>query len=216
MDIGVLTFVTLALLLLAVRATVRAVRRRQWEGARGRNWWAASLIALTLVALWFEVGHDRRQLLATSAMSALTDNPRAQADCRRFSETFFSLGEHDGYVARDTSDVAHYTNESCKALASYAASSKENPSLDQVAAVHLIAHETMHVNGYWTESEAECRAVQLNSLVAEKLGASEAQARALQARYFAEIYPNLMEEYVSGECREGGALDIFPDRTEFP
>ena len=69
--------------------------------------------------------------------------------------------------------MAHYTNDSCKALASYAASSKDNPSLDQVAAVHLIAHETMHVNGYWSESEAECRAAQLNYLVAEKLGATE-------------------------------------------
>jgi len=63
---------------------------------------------------------------------------------------------------------------------------------------------------------AECRAVQLSYLVAEKLGATEAQARALQARYFAEIYPNLRDGYVSSDCREGGALDIFPDRTEFP
>jgi len=216
LDIGVLTFVTVGLLALAVHATVRAVRRRQWEGARGRAWWAGILIASTLVALWFEVGHDRQQLLATEAMSAVTDNPHARADCRRFTQTFLSLGEYDGYVYRDNSTVALYTNDSCKALASYAASSKEHPTLAQIRAVHLIAHETMHVNGYWSESVAECRAVQLSYLVAEKLGATEAQARALQARYFAEIYPNLRDGYVSSDCREGGALDIFPDRTEFP
>ena len=83
MDIGVLTFVTLALLIFAVHATVRAVRRRQWEGAKGRAWWAAILIAVTLVALWFEVGHDRQQLLATSAMSARHRQP---SSARRLPE----------------------------------------------------------------------------------------------------------------------------------
>jgi len=58
--------------------------------------------------------------------------------------------------------------------------------------------------------------VQLNHLVAMKLGATETQARALQARYFAEIYPTLRDGYTSGECREGGVLDIFPERTQFP
>ena len=216
MDIGVLTFVTVALLALAVRATIRAVQRRQWEGAIGRAWMAAILIALTVVAMWFEVGHDRQQLLATRAMSAVTDNSDARADCRRFMESFFSLGEYDGYVARDNPDVAAIANHSCRSLASYAAGPKDNPALDEIAAVHLIAHESIHVNGYWSESEAECRAAQLNYLVAEELGATESQARALQARYFAEIYPNLREGYVSRECREGGSLDMFPDRTAFP
>lgn len=216
MDIGVLTFVTAALAILAVLATVRAFRRRHWEGARGRTWWAAILVASTLVALWFEVGHDRQQMLATRAMSAVADSDDARADCRRFTETFLSLGVYDGYVYQDGSNVAHLTNDSCRALASYAASSKQNPSLDQIAAVHLIAHETMHVNGYWAEAEAECRAVQVNHLVAQELGATEAQARALQARYFTEIYPRLREGYVSSDCREGGLFDFFADRTEFP
>lgn len=216
MDIGVLTVVTVGLLVLAVRATVRAIRRRQWEGATGRAWWAAVLIASTLVALYFEVGHHRQERLATYAMSAVTDNPNARADCRRFTQNFLSLGGYDGYVYQDTSDIAHYTNDSCRSLASYASSSMRNPSLDQIAAVHLIGHETMHVNGYWAEAEAECRAVQLNHLIALKLGATEAQARSLQRRYFAEIYPYLKEGYPSNECREGGALDIFPERTQFP
>lgn len=216
MDIGVLTFVCLGLAILAVRATVRAVRRRHADGATASMWWAGILIALTLVAAYFEVGHDRQEALATTAMSAVTDNPHARGDCQRFTQALFNLSVYDGYVYRDSSDVARYTNDSCRALASYASSSKVNPSLDQIAAVHLVAHETMHVNGYWSEAEAECRAVQLNHLVAMKLGATETQARALQARYFAEIYPTLRDGYTSGECREGGALDIFPERTQFP
>jgi hypothetical protein len=215
-DIGLLTFVTVALLIFAALATVRAVQRRYWEGARARWWWAAILVSLTLIALYFEVGHDRQQILATDAMSAVTDNPDARADCRRFTESFFSLGSYDGYVYQANSDVALIANHSCRSLASYASSDKRNPSLDQILAVHLIAHETMHVNGHWSEAEAECRAVQLSYLVAEKLGATEEQGRALQDRYFAEVYPDLRDDYVSGDCREGGSLDIFPDRTSFP
>jgi hypothetical protein len=216
MDIGVLTFVTLALLVLAIVATVKVIRKRGWEGSTGRAWTAGLLIAATAVAAYFEIGHDRQETLATSAMHAITDNPNARANCLRFTQSFLSLGEHDGFVYYDNPDVALIANGSCRALASYASSDKRKPSLDQIAAVHVIAHETEHTEGYWTESEAECRAVQLDYLVAEKLGATEAQARALQRIYFAQIYPELSEEYISSECREGGALDIFPDRTECP
>lgn len=216
MDIGPLTFVTVVLLVLTVRATVRAVRRRQWEGAAGRTWWAAILVVSSFVALYFELGHDSQQRLATYAMHAVTNNPDARADCRRFSESFFSLGSYEGYVEHQNPDVARYGNEPCRALASYASSNKQSPAIDEIAAVHLIAHETMHVNGYWSEAEAECRAAQLSHLVAERLGATKTQARALQARYFVEIYPRMRDGYTSRECREGGSLDIFPDRTQFP
>jgi len=174
------------------------------------------LIGLSLVALYFEVGHQRQRALATAAMSVVTDKPNAHADCERFTKALFNLGTYDGYVYQNNSDVAFYDNDSCRALASYASGSKSNPSLAQIRAVHLIAHETMHVNGHWTESDAECRAAQLNDLVAMKLGATEQQARALQARYFAEVYPHLRDNYVTSECREGGALDLFPARTSFP
>ncbi len=58
--------------------------------------------------------------------------------------------------------------------------------------------------------------MQLNHLVAERLGATPEQARELQGRYYADYYPNQRSEYVSGECREGGEVDINPDRAEFP
>ncbi len=217
MDIGVLTVVTVLLAGLAVRAAVRAVRlRADADGRTLRAWWAAILIAITLVALAFEVGHHQRQHLVTVAMSAVTDNPRARADCERFTEALFNLSQYDGYVYQDNSDVALYKRHVCIDLASYASSSHRNPSLEQIAAVHLVAHETMHVNGFWNEAEAECRAAQLSHLVAEQLGATAAQARELQARYFAELYPRNRSDYISGECREGGRLDIHPERTEFP
>lgn len=217
MDIGVLTVVTAVLAVLAVRAIVSAVRKRHLlDGGALRTWWAVLVVIATLVAGGFEAAHHWRQAIVTDAMAAVTDNPRARADCARFSEELFNARAFDGYVWQDASDVAHYMHGVCQDVAAYARSAKLDPPLEQVAAVVLVAHETMHVERVWNEAEAECRAVQLSHLVAMRLGANEAQARALQARYFAEIYPNLREGYTSRECREGGAYDIFPERAEFP
>ncbi len=221
MDIGVLTVVSVLLAAAAVHAVWQAIRRRAdaHPGAIGpgvRAWWAGTLVVAALTAGMFEYGHHQRQHLATVAMSAVTDNADARADCERLTESLFNLSQFDGYVYHDNTDVALYKRHVCRDLAAYAASDKRNPSLEHAAAVHLIAHETMHINGIWVEAEAECWAVQLSHLVAEELGATEAQARELQATYFAELYPRNRSDYISGECREGGALDLFPERTEFP
>lgn len=217
MDIGVLTVVVVLLAAAATHAVVRAVRHRADAGGQMfRAWWAGVLAVMTMVALAVEVGHHQRTALATRAMSAVTDNPNARADCERFTQALLNLSQFDGYVYWDNPDVALYRRSICKDLAAYAGSSKRDPSLDQIAAVHLIAHETMHVNGLRNEAETECHAMQVSHLVAEALGATAAQARALQARYFAEIYPNIRSDYRSGDCREGGAYDIHPERAEFP
>ena len=217
MDIGALTLVVVGLAVAATHAVVRAVRKRDdVVGRKNRARWAAVLILGLAIALYVEVSHHQRQHLATVAMSAVTDNPNARADCERLTQSLLSTRQYTGYVYQATPDVALYKIQVCKDIAAYAAGDQGDPSVDQVASVHLIAHETMHVNGIWSEAEAECKAAQLDYLVAEKLGATPAQARDLQARYFAVLYRYNRSDYISGECREGGAYDIFPERTEFP
>lgn len=217
MDIGVLTVVTALLAAASVHALWKWAQERDDINSRGpRALWAGVVIVLTLVAGFYEYGHHQRQDLATRAMSAVTDNPRAHANCERLTESFFNLSQFDGFVYYADTDVAHYKRKSCRDLAAYASSSHFNPSLEQVAAVHLIAHEVAHINGYWVEAEAECWAVQNNHLVAQELGATPEQARALQARYFTEIYPLTRSDYRSGKCTAGGEFDANPDRAEFP
>jgi len=217
MDIGALTLVVVALAVLATHAVVKAVRQRDdVEGRKARARWAVVLILGLMLAVYVEVGHHQRQHLATVAMSAVTDNPHATADCERLTQSLLSARQFTGYVYQARSDVAFYKYQVCKDVWAYAAGHQDHPSVDQIASVHLIAHETMHVNGIWNEAEAECKATQLDYLVAEKLGATPEQARELQARYFAVLYKYNRSDYVSSECREGGEYDIFPDRTEFP
>lgn len=217
MDIGVLTVVTAVLAVLAVLTSTRMWgARHDTDGRTWRAWSAGTMVTLALVAWFFEASHHQRQQLATEAMRAFTENPRAEADCQRLTSEMLDLSQHDGFVYWDNVDVAVYDRHVCKDLAGYATGGQRDPSEDQMVAVHLIAHELMHVMGIRVESEAECHAVQRSHEVAQFLGATPEQARQLQVHYFANVYPRLRNDYRSAECRDGGTLDLYLDRTEFP
>ncbi|PKQ26544.1 MAG: hypothetical protein CVT64_05630 [Actinobacteria bacterium HGW-Actinobacteria-4] len=217
MDVGVLTVVCLLLGVLAIRAGARALsKRNESEGRAGRAWWAVVVMVAGLTAWFVEASHQQRQFLTSDALSVLTENPDARANCKRFTESLLDTSQFDGFVYWDNLGVAHFKGHICKDLAAYARGGQANPTLDQVAAVVLVAHESQHMLNIRSESVAECNAVQDAHKVAMHLGATMEQALALQARYFVEIYPHQRSEYVSRECREGGSLDIYPDRTEFP
>ena len=195
----------------------RVVARRSIADGRGLRAVGAGLVSLlALTAGSFEVAHHQRQQLATEALGVLAEVEGVGANCERFSEELFNVSQYQGYVYYDGSNVAHLRRNVCHNLWDYAHGAQSHPTEGQILAVHIVAHETMHINGIQSEAVAECRAVQLNHLVAEALGATPEQARALQLRYYVDYYPHQREGYVSGECAEGGELDVFSDRAEFP
>ncbi len=217
MDIGVLTVVAAGVTVLALVAWFRVVSRygeRDGRGLRMVGAIAVSLLAITAGS--FEAAHAARQRLATEAVAVLTDVPGARADCERFSEELFNASQYQGYVYYDGSHVAHLRRTVCHDLWGYAHGGQARPTDGQIIAVHIVAHEAQHINGITSEAEAECRAVQLNHLIAEALGATPEEARELQRRYYAEFYPNQRSAYASAACTAGGDLDIFGDRVEFP
>jgi hypothetical protein len=195
----------------------RAIARRFETHGRGFRIVVAGLVSiLAFTAGGFELAHHQRQQLATEAIGVLSDVKGASADCERFSEELFNVSQFQGYVYYDGSNVAHLRRNVCHNLWDYAHGGQAHPTEGQIIAVHIVAHETQHINGIQSEAVAECRAVQLNHLVAEALGATPEQARELQRRYYADIYPHQQDGYVSAGCTEGGELDIYPERTVFP
>jgi hypothetical protein len=83
-------------------------------------------------------------------------------------------------------------------------------------AVVTLAHESMHMRGFLSESTAECYAEQLVASTAHKLGASWAYGQRLEALSWEKIYPNHPPQYLSDECRDGGKLDLNPKSNVFP
>ena len=217
MDIGVLTVVAVALAASSVVAGYRVITRRDETDGRGFRVVVAGLVSIVaFTAGYFEVAHHQRQQLATESLGVLSDVEGISANCERFSEELFNLSQYQGYVYYDGSNVAHLRRNVCHDLWDYAHGGQANPTEGQILAVHVVGHEAMHINDIREEAVAECRAVQLNHLIAEELGATPEEARELQRRYYEEYYPRQRDNYISGGCREGGDLDINPDRKEFP
>lgn len=89
-------------------------------------------------------------------------------------------------------------------------------SLDLAVAMDVVSHEAWHLSWIYDEAETECRAMQTLGRTAERLGATEAQGRALARIYWQNRYPLMPEAYRTGECRDGGKLDMRPNDANWP
>ena len=81
--------------------------------------------------------------------------------------------------------------------------------------IDTLAHESMHRRGFRNEAVTECYAVQLVYKTAKALGASSTYAAAVSRQAWA-AYPAHPPAYLSAECRDGGKLDLSPQRSTFP
>lgn len=209
----------LAALLLALGAVATAVRwqlRHSSALATGRSLPAFPavgvdvLIALAFVALLPGI-HRRAEEHRLAAVADVLVGAHVTVHCQSFGESFVDAGNELGYVKFSADGVPeHHTlikREQCGLLRHYLSSHGRNPSLDEVVAVHVLTHESMHMRGETQESVAECEAVQRDATTAEQLGASEADADRLAVTYWQQVYPHMPSGYVTGDCTAGGPLD---------
>lgn len=214
---GLRTLVVVALAAWLGWLLVRGVLRRAVP------WIGIALVAVPLVALFWT---ERQWVVAEQRFTAIARSiapGSAGVHCQRLGEAFTYAGADLGRVsyAEDGSadGPAMVTYETCQHLTDYwrsSAEQKDAPSLDQVVAVHVLAHESRHLAGDRSESTAECRAMQTDADVARALGATAAQARALATTYATTVYPRMPADYRTSDCRPGGALDRTPDDGVWP
>lgn len=130
--------------------------------------------------------------------------------CQDGAEAFVDAGSELGWVRFSADGVPEprtlIKRAQCLDLKSYLAH-RADPSWDEMVAVHVLTHESMHMRGERNEAVAECEALQRDALTAARLGATPAQAHALAVRYWQQVYPRMPEDYVSADCRPGGPLD---------
>jgi hypothetical protein len=88
--------------------------------------------------------------------------------------------------------------------------------LKSIHALDTLAHEAWHLAGHADEATAECYSLQRVAFVAAALGAPPEQGDALARAAFTVLYPQMPEAYRSGECRDGGSLDLSPESSIFP
>jgi hypothetical protein len=87
---------------------------------------------------------------------------------------------------------------------------------ETVMAVDVLAHESWHLHGVIDEAETECRSLQTMAWTAQQLGATPEQGRAMARAQYDGMYQEMPEQYRSGSCADGAALDLRPDDQWFP
>jgi hypothetical protein len=186
-------------------------------------WIGLAVLAFPLVFLgwterqWASAEHEFTAVSRTLVASS------PGIHCQRLGETFTSAGSELGHVTYDEKGMpdgpAMLSYETCNRLAAFWRASdagKATAPLEQVIAMHVLTHETMHIAGYEEEAEAECHALQADGRVARALGASPATAAKVVKRYLIQVYPDMPEPYTSTDCRQGGRFDESPHDGVWP
>ena len=166
------------------------------------------MVTLILVpTVWFEWRWQATQQAANRAVQAISGRVDAAAECQRMGGNIFQVGSELGYVAwqdgdeRGTGAQAFLIYDTCRDLRGWLFGDKDAPTLEEATAVHIVAHEAMHVAGFRDEAETECQAMLWDATVAEYLGATPQQATDLARTYREQIWPRLRSNYRM-DCEE--------------
>jgi sirohydrochlorin ferrochelatase len=210
---SVLGFVSAGASLVAVGVVGHWSTRRRDSLGRSRPFpvWSVSLLTVLAVTALVPVARHRiEERRLTRVASALVGHP-VKVHCQSTTAALVDAGAELGFVPYDADGVplprTTIKRDPCRALSSYLGGDRGSPSYDEVVAVHVLTHEAMHMRGQTSEALAECEAVQRDATTAALLGATPAQARALAVRYWQSVYPQMPDDYSSGDCRPGGSLD---------
>jgi hypothetical protein len=177
---------------------------------------ALDLAAVALVPVARLASEERR----LSRVASMLVGAPATVHCQPLSRAMVDATGDLGHVRIVDGELEHATlikNEQCRLLARYAAGDQDDPSPDEVVAVHVLTHESMHMRGILDEAQAECAAMQRDTSTATALGADEAHAHALAIRYWLTVYPHMPDAYRTADCAPGGPLDErLPDAPWTP
>ncbi len=182
-----------------------------WTSPRGKPWWTfGALAAVVLVTGFFTYRHDQLEQRLSRAAGGLVGAPVA-VHCQGVGGALVDASAELGFVRFGPDGVPEHATliryEQCQALEAYLNHHGRHPSHDEIVAVHVLTHESMHMRGETNEAVTECQAVQRDARTARSLGATASDAAALAAAYWRLDYPHMPDDYRTADCAPGGALD---------
>jgi hypothetical protein len=131
---------------------------------------------------------------------------------------FVGAVQHADGIAEVGGTRAYLTPERCDSL--YRLAFEDQVKSSQTGrAIAVLAHEAWHLRGISNESTTECYALQSGVELGRRLGLAGSTARQLMRQQLAEnpLHGRGSPDYlVTSDCRNGGALDLDPDSSEFP
>ena len=182
-----------------------------------KNWFMVILSIIIIIPLtlfefrWLYLENEGTKV--TIAISGVDDS---HLHCQRLSEGFVDASANLGEVSSLNPKEALIKHTTCTKLFNYIEGNKSDPPLEQIIAVAVLTHESIHVSGDFNESSTECKSIQKVSQTAQMLGATKKQGDSLALKYYKEVYPNLRTNYISLDCYENGPQDLTPNDNLFP
>ncbi len=152
-----------------------------------------------------------------SAEAARIAGHRVSIRCDE-SGTHVGFVQHTDGIAEVGGSRAYLTPERCYDLDRLAFHDEVRDSRTG-RALAVLAHESWHLRGVRDEATTECYARQSGVALGERLGLSAGEASRLMRQQLVEnsLRVGGDEAYrVPPGCREGGPLDLAPNRTRFP
>ena len=189
----------------------------------------AGLALIGALALTFWIVENR------TGWSGLDDSTRAAAAARFSQEASRVAGkpvtircdesgnyvgavQHADGVAAVGGDLAYLTPDRCLDL--YRLAFKGEVRFNQTGrALAVLAHEAWHLRGVSDEGATECYALQTGVDLGERLGLSTDRAERMMRQQLVEntLRGRASPEYrIPPDCRDGGGLDLNPERGRFP
>jgi hypothetical protein len=195
------------------------------------------LIALALVGAALVYWEARRELGLDHRLSGIASEiagRQVEVDCPGFLRGLIDISGNGGSVRFDTngrpSNTTHLETSVCGKLAGYDATRKRaefacvygdsscsNRVEGAVYAALVLSHESQHLRGVRNEGVAQCYAIQMLPLIAERLGSPREEAAAVAAHFLAVDQPRMSGDYVLPDgCSDGDELDLNPDSSSWP
>ncbi len=211
----------------AVDEVGHVVERRRTALAVRRFAVGLGVIGLLVVAVWFI--ENRTGWSGLSGETRVAAVERFSAEAARIAgkpvsircdeaRDYVGFVQHADGVALVGGDRAYLTPERCYDL--YRLAFEDEVTASRTGrAIAVLAHEAWHLNGIDDEGTTECYALQSGVELGVRLGLSEGRARQLMRQQLVENRlrgAGSIEYLVTGECRDGGALDLNQSSDEFP
>jgi hypothetical protein len=179
---------------------------------RRRSFPRVSVIALLILATVLTVPTLRRHQLEgrLAKAASVIVGQHVQVHCETFGQSITDLTGDLGFVKYGPNGPEQRTTimrGPCGDLRSYLDGGFVHPTPNEIIAVHVLTHESMHMRGQTNEADAECEAMQRDAETAQLLGATPQEGLALARAYWLEDYPNMPDNYRTADCKLDGPLD---------
>jgi hypothetical protein len=146
---------------------------------------------------------------------------QVEVRCPGTVKKLVDISPHAGSVYFDgngrPADYTELNDATCSTLDDFAEGDiGPDDTLRVARALHVLAHESIHLSGVRDEARADCLGFQKTAFVARELGASPTEAQRYAELAVIERSHTAPPEYRSADCHDGGLLDLDPGSNVWP